>query len=226
MMQTSPSTGLSLDLGERLHNLVNSSEVLRLIHDITTCTVMWDGEVPLPMDPKTMRGLELFPCFTLGGDEHYFQVKGTIFPNLPHDGEGLSHLIRLEMAGQSATFRLATSQTYVLSPFHLRFLSVLFGRLVLQYLVLPLGENRNYPLFTPYSLEEQVVAGYLQSLRWAPCATIKLDSQDNPYIGSMLNAAKNLRRCELPGGGMEVAIIRAWRLFKRLLYYSIEGGRL
>ena len=226
MRDTSPPSAPSLDLGERLHNLVNAAEVLRLIHDITTCTVMWDGDETLPVDSKTLRGLELFPCFTLGGREHFFQVKGTIFPNLPHDGEGLSHLIRLEMAGQSVSFRLATPQTYVLSPFHLRFLSVLFGRLVLQYLVLPLDESRTYPLFTPYSLEEQVVAGYLQSLRWAPCATIKLDAQDNPYIGSMLNAEQNLRRCELPGGGQEVAIIRAWRLFKRLLYYSIEGGRL
>jgi hypothetical protein len=75
-------------------------------------------------------------------------------------------------------------------------------------------------------LEEQVVAGYLQSLEWAPCATIKLDAQDNPYIGSMLYSAADLRRCESPGSHREEAVIRAWRLFKRLLYYSIEGERL
>ena len=71
-----------------------------------------------------------------------------------------------------------------------------------------------------------MVAGYLQSLEWAPCATIKLDAQDNPYIGSMLHSSADLRRCEMPGGGREEAIIRAWRLFKRLLYYSVEGERL
>ncbi len=217
---------LGQDLRERLRTLVNSAEVLRLIHNITTCTVEWEGDFPLPLEPKTPRGLELFPCFTMHVREQYLHVKGTIAPNLPHDGEGLSHLINLELASQPVTFRLATSQTYVLSPFHLRFLSMLFGRLVLHHLVFPLDDQRGYPLFTPYSLEEQVVAGYLQSLRWAPCATIKLDAQDNPYIGSMLNAERNLRRCELPGGHQEEAFIRAWRLFKRLLYYSIEGGRL
>jgi hypothetical protein len=212
-------------LSDRLHTLVNSAEVLRLIHDITTCTVEWDSDPNLFADLKTRRQLELFPCFTMHFREQDLHVKGTIAPNLP-DGEGLSHLIHLELAGQAVTFRLDTPQTYVLSPFHLRFLSMLFGRLVLHHLVIPLDDQRRYPLFTPYSLEEQVVAGYLQSLRWAPCATIKLDAQDNPYIGSLLHSERELRRCELPGGGQEEAIIRAWRVFKRLLYYSIEGGRL
>jgi hypothetical protein len=214
------------DLGERLYTLVNSAEVLRLIHDTTTCTVEWNSDLPLPPDPKSGHGLELFPCFAMHVREQHLQIKGTISPNLPHDGEGLSHLITLELAGQPFTFRLVTPQTYVLSPFHLRFLSMLFGRLVLHHIVLPMDDQRGYPLFTPYSLEEQVVVGYLQSLRWAPCATIKLDAQDNPYIGSMLHSERNLRRCELPGGYQEEALIRAWRLFKRLLYYSIEGGRL
>ena len=71
-----------------------------------------------------------------------------------------------------------------------------------------------------------MVADYLQSLNLAPCATIKLDAQDNPYIGSMLHTAADLRRCEMPDTGREEAIIRAWRLFKRLLYYSVEGQRL
>jgi hypothetical protein len=71
-----------------------------------------------------------------------------------------------------------------------------------------------------------VVAGYLQSLEWAPCATIKLDAQDNSYIGSLLHSAAALKRCEMPGSPGEEAVIRAWRLFKRLLYYSVEGERL
>ncbi len=48
-----------------------------------------------------------------------------------------------------------------------------------------------------------MVAGYLQSLEWAPCATIKLDAQDNHYIGSMLHSSADLRRCEMPGSGRE-----------------------
>ncbi len=199
---------------------------MRLIHDITTCTVDWEEETPLPPDPKASRGLELFPCFTVHFREQFLQVKGVIYPNLPNDGEGLSHLVNLELAGRPFTFRLTTPHTYVLSPFHIRFLSMLIGRLVLHHMVFPLDDKRGYLSFTPYSLEEQVVAGYLQSLMWAPCATIKLDAQDNPYIGSMLHSERNLRRCEIPGSPQEEAMIQAWRLFKRLLYYSIEGGRL
>lgn len=224
MRNASPTS--TQDLSERLRSLVNSAEVLRLVHDISNCTVEWEGQPSLSDLPETTGGLELFPCFTMHFRKQFFQVKGTIYPNLPDTGEGMSHLVRLELGGQPFSFRLATPQTYVLSPFHLRFLSILFGRLVLHQLVFPLEDKQGYPHFTPYSLEEQVVAGYLQSLRWAPCATIKLDAQDNPYIGSMLHSERNLRRCEMPGSPQEEALIRAWRFFKRLLYYSIEGGRL
>ena len=213
-------------LAEHLHTLVDSAEVLRLIYDITNCTVAWEGQPTLPGDPQTSRGLELFPCFTMQFQRQPLEVKGNIYPNLPDDGGGLSHLVRLELAGQTFSFHLTTPQTYLLSPFHVRFLSILFGRLILHHLVFSLDDQRVHPPFTPYSLEEQVVAGYLQSLRWAPCATIKLDAQDNPYIGSMLYSDRALKRCEIPGGRQEESFIRAWRFFKRLLYYSIEGGRL
>jgi len=199
---------------------------MRLVHDITTCTVVWEDVASFLPDPQASHGLELFPCFTLHFREQDLHIRGVIYPNLPGEGEGLDHVIRLELAGQPSIFRLTTPQTYVLSPFHLRFLSMLFGRLVLQHLIIPLEAHQGFPLFTPYSLEEQVVAGYLQSLRWAPCATIKLDAQDTPYIGSMLHSERRLKRCEMPGSRQEEALIRAWRLFKRLLYYSIEGGRL
>src|SRR4030042_5844229 len=154
------------------------------------------------------------------------EVRGVIYPNLIEHKHVIYHVIRLELADFQFYFRLRTTQTaFLLSPFHCRFLSMLFGRLVLHHLSLA-AQGRGEPLpFTPYSLEEQVVAGYLQSLEWAPCATIKLDAQDNPYIGSMLHSSADLRRCEIPGSGPEEAIIRAWRLFKRLLYYSVEGGR-
>lgn len=163
----------------------------------------------------------------------YFQrnlvaITGTIYPNLvSRDWPGLTHLIRLGLPGFSLDLRLNTPQTtFLLSPFHIRFLSVLFGRLALHHLSLSPNGKTGVLSYTPYSLEEQVVAGYLQSLEWVPCATIKLDAQDNPYIGSMLHTASDLRRCEVPGGVREEAIIRAWRLFKRLLYYSIEGEKL
>jgi len=220
----SPSS--SRELSERLRFLIDSPEVMRLVHDITTCTVAWEEAASFLPDSQASRGLELFPCFTMHFREQDFPVKGTIYPNLPGDGEGLNHVLSLELAGKPSIFRLTSPQTYVLSPFHLRFLSMLFGRLVLQHLIMPLEANQGFPLFTPYSLEEQVVAGYLQSLKWAPCATIKLDAQDTPYIGSMLHSERRLKRCEMPGSRQEEALIRAWRLFKRLLYYSIEGGPL
>ncbi|MGQ9688926.1 MAG: hypothetical protein ACUVXF_09100 [Desulfobaccales bacterium] len=214
------------DLGERLHSLMETTEVSRLIQDITTCSVVWEGEASGPGDSPAPGGLELFPCFSVHFREQTVQVKGTIIPNLPNNSGGLSHQINLGLAGRVYRFHLTAPHTYILSPFHLRFLSMLIGRLVFQHLVIPFSDQGSYPVFTPYSLEELVVAGYLQSLLGAPCATIKLDAQDNPYIGSMLHSERNLRRCEIPGSPQEEALVRAWRLFKRLLYYSIEGGRL
>ncbi|MHB8069220.1 MAG: hypothetical protein ACYDIC_15120 [Desulfobaccales bacterium] len=213
---------------ERLRSLVTTGEVMRLIQDITTCEVMAVEEHPRDAVPLQAKGLELFPCFALYFQRHPVEIKGSIYPNLSiREVEGLSHLIRLELGGMQVDIWLRTAQTtFLLSPFHIRFLSILFGRLALHQLSLTPGGNMDALGFTPYSLEEQVVAGYLQSLEWAPCATIKLDAQDNPYIGSMLHSAADLRRCEFPGTGREEAVIRAWRLFKRLLYYSIEGERL
>jgi len=211
---------------DHLQSLLTTPEVLRLINDITTCTVEWEANPDLRgIEPS--RGLELFPCFARYFQRRLMEVKGTIFPNLAQDGEGVSHLIRLELGPLPLYLRLRPAQTaFLLSPFHSRFLSMLFGRLVLHHLAVSPGGAEGHATFTPYSLEEQVVAAYLQSLEWAPCATIKLDAQDNPYIGSMLHSAADLRRCGMPWGGREEAIIRAWRLFKRLLYYSIEGERL
>ena len=213
---------------ERLRSLVSTGEVLRLIHDITACEVIAGEEHPRNAVPPQAKGLELFPCFAMYFQRQPVELKASIYPNLSiREVEGLSHLIRLELGGMPVDLWLRTPQaTFLLSPFHIRFLSILFGRLALHQLSLTQGGNLDALGFTPYSLEEQVVAGYLQSLEWAPCATIKLDAQDNPYIGSMLHSAADLRRCDFPGSGREEAVIRAWRLFKRLLYYSIEGERL
>lgn len=79
-----------------LRALVTTPEVLRLINDITSCTVEWE---PRP-DPAVMEkgGLELFPCFTMYLQRHLLEVKGMIYPNLPQEEPRVSHLIRLELA--------------------------------------------------------------------------------------------------------------------------------
>ncbi len=223
----SKATKAAGSLGEQLQALVNSTEVVRLIHDVTSCYVEWHA-TPHPAVPSQAHGLELFPCLRLYFQRRLVELKASIFPNLvSRDWQGLSHLIRLHSPQLHLDLRLYTPHTtFLLSPFHIRFLSILFGRLVLQHLSLTPEAREGILAYTPYSLEEMVVAGYLQSLEAVPCATIKLDAQDNPYIGSMLHTGTDLRRCEIPGGLQEEAIVNAWRLFKRLLYYSVEGERL
>jgi hypothetical protein len=222
-----PRSRPSESFAEQLKSLVTTPEVLRLINDISACTVQWQ-DYPTSIVPPQAKGLELFPCFAMYFQRHLVEVKGSIYPNLvAREWEGLSHVIRLDLGGTTLDLRLHTLQTtFLLSPFHIRFLSMLFGRLVLHHLSLTQEGRGGLSTFIPYSLEEQVVAGYLQSLESAPCATIKLDAQDNPYIGSMLHSSADLKRCEMPGSDREEAIIRAWRLFKRLLYYTVEGERL
>jgi hypothetical protein len=212
---------------ELLKSLVNGNEVLRLIKDVTSCTAAWEEGAARSV-PEMARGFDLFPCFTMYFQKNLIEIGGAIYPNLvSREWHGLAHLIRFRLPEGSLDLRLHTPQTtFLLSPFHIRFLSILFGRLVLHHLSLSPEGKTSLLAYTPYSLEEQVVAGYLQSLEWAPCATIKLDAQDNPYIGSMLHTSSDLRRCEMPGGLREEAVIRAWRLFKRLLYYSIEREKL
>ncbi|MGO8762476.1 MAG: hypothetical protein ACLP2P_01885 [Desulfobaccales bacterium] len=213
-------------LASRLDFLINTPEVLRLVHDITTCSVEW-LEHPDLEALESSGGRELFPCFTTYLQRHLMEVRGVIYPNLTENEHVIYHVIRLDLADFQFYLKLRTTQTaFLLSPFHCRFLSMLFGRLVIIHLSLSDREEAGLYPFTPYSLEEQVVADYLQSLTQAPCATIKLDAQDNPYIGSMLYTAADLRRCGMLDKEREEAIIRAWRLFKRLLYYSVEGERL
>jgi hypothetical protein len=213
-------------ISSRLNFLINTPEVLRLVNDITTCTIEW-LDTPDLETLEASGGRELFPCFTTYLQRHLMEVRGVIYPNLTENDQVIYHVIRLELADFRFFFRLRTTQTaFLLSPFHCRFLSMLFGRLVIMHLSLAGREHEGPYPFTPYSLEEQVVADYLQSLTQAPCATIKLDAQDNPYIGSMLYTAADLRRCGMLDKSREAAILRAWRLFKRLLYYSVEGERL
>ena len=213
-------------IASRLNFLITAPEVMRLVNDITTCSMEWLDRPDLEA-LEAAGGLELIPCFTTYLRQRLMEVRGVIYPNLTENEHVIYHVIRLDLADFQFFFRLRTTQTaFLLSPFHCRFLSMLFGRLIIQHLSLTAREHEGYNPFSAYSLEEHVVADYLQSLTLAPCATIKLDAQDNPYIGSMLYTAADLRRCALLDTGREEAIIRAWRLFKRLLYYSVEGERL
>jgi hypothetical protein len=209
-----------------LQSLVTKPEVLRLINDIISCSMEWLDQ-PEVASLKLSGGLEFFPSLTMHFQRHPIQAKGLFYPNL-QEGKDLVHLILLEFGGATVALRLRTSQSAILlSPFHCRFLSVLFSRLLVHYLSLAFEGQESFLSFTPYSLEEQVVAGYLQSLYWAPCATIKLDADDNPYLGSMLPREKDLRRCcEMPGSPGEENAVRYYRMFKSLLYYSVEGERL
>jgi hypothetical protein len=213
-------------IASRLHFLITSPEVLRLVHDITTCSVEWLDRPDLEALEHS-GGRELFPCFSTYLQRHLMEVRGVIYPNLTENEQVIYHVIRLDLADFRFFIRLRTTQTaFLLSPFHCRFLSMVFGRLVVMHLARATRQPEDLYHFTPYSLEEQVVADYLQTLTQTPCATIKLDFQDNPYIGSMLYTAAGLRRCAMPDHEREEAFIRAWRLFKRLLYYSVEGARL
>ncbi len=211
-------------------SLLTSPEVSRLMEDITTCKLEVIEEATLTGDQAELPGgLELFPYLSFRSPWRSFQIRGVLYPNRGGQDDGvLHHLVKLEMGNNLHLLRLSTPQTsYLLSPFHTRFISIIFS-LVLHYsLAVEAGASRDdFLFFAPYSLEEQVVARYMQSLVWIPCATVKLDSQDNPYIGSRLYTGADLKRCQPPGSSQEEALIRGWRLFKRLLYLTIEGERV
>ncbi len=208
-----------------LRALLTTPEVLRLINDITSCSLEWldHSEVTIL---KPSKGLELFPPLTMHLKRMLIHARGYLNPNLQKK-KSVSHLICLEIGDVTMAFRLRTQQSaFLLSPFHSRFLSVLFRRLLVHYLSLTFEGNKSFSPFTPYSLEEQVVAGYLQSLYWSPCAIVKLDAEDNPYLGSMLPRKRDLWRWDVPGSIGEDVAVSYYRMFKNLLYYSVEGERL
>src|SRR5512143_1589425 len=90
---------------EQLQTLAATPEVLRLINDVTACKVEWQ-DYPVSGVAPQARGLELFPCFTMYFQRNLVEVKGTIFPNLvSREWEGLSHVIRLDLAGLTLDLR-------------------------------------------------------------------------------------------------------------------------
>ena len=211
-------------------SLIASTEVNRLLEDITTCTISRENVAPGAWESVPPKGgMELFPFLAVQTRRHQLAISGTLFPNQEDASTGtLYHLIRLQLGDETTYYKLSTSQSsFLLSPFHCRFISILLGLSWFYALAVQAGAvQQDFLAFAPYSLEEQVIARYLQSLVWIPCATVKLDAQDNPYIGTRLYTMADLKRCEIPGSSAEESIIRGWRLFKRLLYYSIEGERI
>ena len=211
-------------------SLIGSPEFNRLLTDITTCNL---ARLNLPSDSAAgaalKGGVELFPFLTVQTRRHQLLIQGSLFPNQEDAStRSLYHLIRLQLGPEQIYFRLTTLQSsFLLSPFHCRFISILFGLSWFYALAVQTGAVQNdFLAFAPYSLEEQVIARYLQSLVWIPCATVKLDAQDNPYIASRLYTPADLKRVEIPGSSAEESIIRGVRLFKRLLYFTIEGERI
>jgi hypothetical protein len=211
-------------------SLIASTEVNRLLEDITTCTLSREHVSPDSWESALLKGgVELFPFLAVQTRRHQLVITGTLFPNQEETSTGkLYHLIRLQLGDEIIYFKLSTPHSsFLLSPFHCRFISILFGLSWFYALAVQTGAvQQDFLAFAPYSLEEQVIARYLQSLVWIPCATVKLDAQDNPYIGTRLYTTADLKRCEIPGSSAEESLIRGLRLFKRLLHYTIEGERV
>jgi hypothetical protein len=219
-----------VNLRQSYLSLIASTEVNRLLADITTCTLSQEKVIPAAWESGPLKGgVELFPFLTVQTRRHQLVISGTLYPNQEGAATGtLYHLIRLQLGDEIIYFKLSTSQSsFLLSPFHCRFISILFGLSWFYALAVQTGAaGQDFLAFAPYSLEEQVIARYLQSLVWIPCATVKLDAQDNPYIGTRLYTSADLKRCEIPGSSAEESLIRGLRLFKRLLHYTIEGERI
>jgi hypothetical protein len=139
-------------LASRLNFLITTPEVLRLVHYITTCSVEWLAHPDLEALGQS-GGRELFPCITTYLQRHLREVRGVIHPNLTENEHVIYHVIQLDLADFQFFFRLRTTQTaFLLSPFHCRFLSMLFGRLVIQHLTLAAQEQEGLRPFTAYSL--------------------------------------------------------------------------
>jgi hypothetical protein len=227
-----PISSQSIDIERLRHSylsLIASTEVNRLLADITNCTLNRDDMASDAWNVPAKGGVELFPFLTVQTRRRQLAISGTLFPNQEETSTGtLYHLIRLQLGDEINYFKLSTSQSsFLLSPFHCRFISIVFGLSWFYALAVQAGVvQQDFLAFAPYSLEEQVIARYMQSLIWIPCATVKLDAQDNPYIGTRLYTVADLKRCEIPGSSAEESLIRGWRLFKRLLQYSIEGERI
>ena len=162
-------------------SLIGSSEVNRLLEDITTCTLSRVNSLPDSCESASLKGgIELFPFLAVQTRRHRLLISGSLFPNQEDPSTGsLCHLIRLELGHEVLYFKLSTPQSsFLLSPFHCRFISILFGLTWFYALAVQIGAvQQDFLAFAPYSLEEQVIARYLQSLVWIPCATVQLDAQ-------------------------------------------------
>ncbi len=88
-------------LAAQLKSLATGTEVLRLIDDVTTCSLEWT-DYPASIVPPQARGLELFPCFSMYFQRHLVEVQGYIYPNLvAREWEGQGELSHVSSLGPS-----------------------------------------------------------------------------------------------------------------------------
>ncbi len=111
-----PISSQTIDL-DRLRqsylSLIASTEVNRLLEDITTCTLSRENVAPGSWEnipPKG--GVELFPFLAVQTRRHQLDISGTLFPNQEDASTGtLYHLIRLQLGDETTYFKLSTSQS-------------------------------------------------------------------------------------------------------------------
>jgi hypothetical protein len=111
-------------------SLINSTEVNRLLADITTCTLSQENVTPASWENGLLKGgVELFPFLAVQTRRHQLVISGTLYPNQEGPATGtLYHLIRFKLGDEIIYFKLSTSQSsFLLSPLHCRFISILFG---------------------------------------------------------------------------------------------------
>ncbi len=80
---------------EHMRSSVDTTEVQRLIYDISAAPWKWRNLPGAPC-PSRPGGWSFFPGFALYFQRHPMEIKGVIYPNpATGDGEGLSHVVRL-----------------------------------------------------------------------------------------------------------------------------------
>ncbi len=88
-------------------SLIGSSEVNRLLEDITTCTLSRVNSLPDFFESASLKGgVELFPFLAVRTRRrHRLLISGSLFPNQEDPSTGsLCHLVRLELGHEVTLF--------------------------------------------------------------------------------------------------------------------------
>ena len=211
----------------RLRSLVTTPEVLRLINDITTCTVEWEepagfdrhragpGPAPLPLFHPAFR-----PPPAGGQRDHLSQPAPGRSRGVPPDPPG---------AGGPAPVPAAFAPgrpRFCFLPFTAVFSACCSGAWCCTTCPWP-PRGKGSPCPSPpipwrsrwwRAISRAWSGRPAPPSSWTPRTILTSAPCCTPR--RICGAA----RC--PASGREEAVIRAWRLFKRLLYYSVEGERL